>query len=77
MNKMVARLCAGFVALLAVGTITMPALAQQKTEISLSRQPGIFYMPSHIIEKLKLIEKHAAELGVPGVSTKWVTFSGM
>ena len=76
MNKMVARLCAGFVALLAVGTITMPALAQQKTEISLSRQPGIFYMPSHIIEKQKLIEKHAAELGVTGVTTKWVTFSG-
>ena len=33
-------------------------------------------MPSHIIEKQKLIEKHAAALGVPGVTTKWVTFSG-
>ena len=53
-----------------------PALAQQKTEISLSRQPGIFYMPSHIMEKQKLIEKHAAALGVPGVTTKWVNFSG-
>ncbi|MDB5503798.1 MAG: hypothetical protein JWR89_3700 [Tardiphaga sp.] len=54
----------------------LPAAAQQKTEISLSRQPGIFYMPSHIIEKQKLIEKHAAALGLPGVTTKWVTFSG-
>jgi sulfonate transport system substrate-binding protein len=52
------------------------ALAQQKTEIALSRQPGIFYMPSHIIEKQKLIEKHAATLGVPGITTKWLTFSG-
>jgi NitT/TauT family transport system substrate-binding protein len=42
-----------------------PAQAQQKSEIALSRQPGIFYMPSHIIEKQKLIEKHAAALGVP------------
>jgi NitT/TauT family transport system substrate-binding protein len=53
-----------------------PVQAQQKTEISLSRQPGIFYMPTHIIEKQKLIEKHAALLGVPGVTTKWISFSG-
>ena len=52
------------------------ALAQQKTEISLSRQPGIFYMPTHIIEKQKLIEKHTAALGLPGITTKWITFSG-
>ncbi|MET0219082.1 MAG: ABC transporter substrate-binding protein [Tardiphaga sp.] len=52
------------------------AQAQQKSEISLSRQPGIFYMPTHIIEKQKLIEKHAALLGVPGVTTKWISFSG-
>ena len=52
------------------------AHAQQKSEISLSRQPGIFYMPSHIMEKQKLIEKHAAALGLPGITTKWVTFSG-
>jgi NitT/TauT family transport system substrate-binding protein len=53
-----------------------PAVAQQKTEISLSRQPGILYMPTHIIEKQKLIEKHAAALGLPNITTKWVTFSG-
>src|SRR5205807_1550259 len=66
--------CAGAVAML----MLLPgsqASAQQKSEIALSRQPGIFYMPSHIMEKQKLIEKHAAALGVPGVSTKWLTFS--
>jgi NitT/TauT family transport system substrate-binding protein len=52
------------------------ASAQQKTEIALSRQPGIFYMPSHIMEKQKLIEKHAAALGLPAITTKWITFSG-
>jgi NitT/TauT family transport system substrate-binding protein len=76
MNNSVARIGAGLFALLAAGAITTPALAQQKTDISLSRQPGIFYMPSHIIEKQKLIEKHAAELGLSGLTTKWVTFSG-
>jgi NitT/TauT family transport system substrate-binding protein len=54
---------------------TMGAKAQAKTEISISRQPGILYMPTHVIEKQKLIEKHAEKLGVSGVSTKWVSFS--
>ncbi len=75
MNRMMGRIGAGLLAL-AVGIPASPGMAQQKTEISLSRQPGIFYMPTHIIEKQKLIEKHAATLGVPGVSTKWITFSG-
>src|SRR5437879_2434188 len=60
----------------AIALTAFAAQAQQKSEISLSRQPGIFYMPSHIMEKQKLIEKHAAALGVAGVTTKWVTFSG-
>ncbi len=50
--------------------------AQGKTEISITRQPGIIYLPTHIIEKQKLIEKHAARLGVAGVTTKWISFSG-
>jgi len=29
-----------------------------------------------IMEKNRLIEKHAASLGVPGVSTKWINLSG-
>jgi len=74
MNRMTWRALVG--AIVAIGLVQGPTVqAQQKTEISLSRQPGIFYMPSHIIEKQKLIEKHAAALGVPGVSAKWLTFS--
>jgi len=49
--------------------------AQSKSEISVSRQPGILYMPTHIIEKHKLIEKHAAALGVRDASVKWLSFS--
>jgi NitT/TauT family transport system substrate-binding protein len=51
------------------------AHAQQKTEITISRQPGILYMPTHIIEKNKLIEKYAAKLGVSGVNVTWVNFN--
>src|SRR6185503_8269752 len=76
MIKMMWRACAGAITAFAVVASALPAMAQQKSEISLSRQPGIFYMPSHIMEKQKLIEKHAATLGVPGVTTKWITLSG-
>ncbi|TGD97405.1 ABC transporter substrate-binding protein [Methylobacterium nonmethylotrophicum] len=67
---------AGF---LAAGTVLSgagPSLAQQKSEIAITRQPGIIYLPTHVIEKQGLIEKHAERLGVPGVKTKWITFSG-
>src|SRR6266852_777370 len=67
---------AGAVALLGLMASAPQALAQAKTEISLSRQPGIYYMPTHIIEKQKLIEKHAGLLGLPNITTKWITFSG-
>lgn len=76
MYGMIWRNCAGAIAVLAVMLSGTSASAQQKTEIALSRQPGIFYMPTHIIEKQKLIEKHTAALGLPGITTKWITFSG-
>ena len=34
--------------------------------------PAFSTCRSHIMEKQKLIEKHAAALGVPGVTTKWI-----
>lgn len=51
------------------------ATAQQKSEISISRQPGILYFPTHVIEKQQLIEKHAAKLGLANVSVKWMDFA--
>ncbi|MBA8878963.1 ABC transporter substrate-binding protein [Phyllobacterium myrsinacearum] len=50
--------------------------AQEKTEISITRQPGILYLASHVMETQKLIEKHAAEDGLKGVTVNWRTFSG-
>lgn len=72
----ITRICAGLAGIAGLVLSGLAAQAQQKTEIALSRQPGIFYMPSHIMEKQKLIEKHAAALGLPGITTKWITFSG-
>ena len=64
---------AGGAALVAAGA--MRAAAQQKSEITISRQPGILYLPTHIIEKHKLLEKHADKLGLAGTSVKWLSFS--
>lgn len=69
-------LCAVPMVLLIVLMWWCPAAAQQKNEISLSRQPGFPYLPSLIIEKQQLIEKHAKQLGLPTLKVNWVNFSG-
>lgn len=71
MKDMMWRAGWGAIAAIAITLSGERAQAQQKSEIALSRQAGIVYMPSHIMEKQKLIEEHAAALGVRGVSTKW------
>lgn len=65
---------AGFIALGALA-VAEKAAAQAKPEITISRQPGILYMPTHVIEKQKLLEKHAEKLGLTGITTKWMAFS--
>jgi NitT/TauT family transport system substrate-binding protein len=52
------------------------AIAQPKGEIVITRQPGILYLPSHVMEKQGLIEKEAAKLGVPGLKINWALLSG-
>lgn len=76
MKKQMRRLCAGVAAAVGLFAIASNASAQQKNEVSITRQPGIIYLPTHIVEKQQLIEKHAAWLGSPEVKGKWVTFSG-
>jgi len=52
------------------------ALAQQKSEIVITRQPGILYLPSHVMEKQRLIEQQAAKLGVPDLKVDWKLLTG-
>jgi NitT/TauT family transport system substrate-binding protein len=56
--------------------VPLPAAAQQKTEITITRQPGILYLPSHVMEKQKLIEREAAKQGVPNLVVHWANLSG-
>jgi NitT/TauT family transport system substrate-binding protein len=63
-------------ALAGVLALAAPAVAQEKTEISITRQPGILYLPSHVMEKQQLIEKEAAKLGIPNLKVTWASLSG-
>lgn len=56
--------------------LARPALAQAPTTVTITRQPSIIYMPSVIMERTRLVEEHAKKLGLPPLTTKWVTFNG-
>ena len=75
MNRLHVMLSFG-IALAGALTAAAPAGAQQKPEISITRQPGILYLPSHVMEKQQLIEKEAARLGVPNLKVTWASLSG-
>ena len=64
------------VALASLLLLPVPAAAQQKSDISITRQPGILYLPSHVMEKQQLIEKEAAKLGIPNLKVTWASLSG-
>ena len=63
-----------------LGALAMPALANtataQVTSIRLGKQYGLPFLPQMVMESLKLIEKHSANQGVPGLKTEWITMSG-
>lgn len=63
-------------ALLGLIGVADPAQAQGKPEIKITRQPGIVYLPSHIMEHRRLIEKQAERLGVAGAKVEWINFAG-
>jgi NitT/TauT family transport system substrate-binding protein len=62
MQKPKAGLIAALVVALAVGW-PMTALAQAQGKVRIAQQFGLSYLPLHVALELKLIEKHAKELG--------------
>lgn len=59
--------------LLVSGAISGAAHAQT---IKVTRQSGVIYLSTYVMEQRKLIEGRAAALGVPGLTVEWVAFSG-
>ena len=46
------------------------------TEIKIARQYGVSYLPLMLMQDQKLLEKHAAQLGIPDLKVSWVEFAG-
>jgi NitT/TauT family transport system substrate-binding protein len=64
-------------ALTAVAMLCVLAPASAETpEIRLAQQFSIGYLQLNIIERDKLIEKHAKALGIPEVKVSWLKFNG-
>src|SRR5438045_529244 len=55
--------------------VPLPAIAEPAA-LSVAKEYGIGYLPYMIMEHEKLVEKHAAALGVPPLSVTWQTFGG-
>lgn len=51
------------------------AYAQEKHEITITKQPSILYLPALVMEKQGLIEKAAAKEGVKDLKVNWRSFS--
>jgi len=76
MQVLMSRLFAVLAAFVGLVALSQDAGAQEKKEITISRQPGINYMPTHIMAQQKLVEKHAAKLGVPDLKINWIMLGG-
>jgi NitT/TauT family transport system substrate-binding protein len=71
------RLVVFFSTLLALFAMLASASARAElSEIRIARQYGVSYLPLMIIQDQKLLEKHAAQLGVPNLKVSWVEFAG-
>ncbi len=70
MNKTIA-----FVGLAATLALSSPAAAQIP-EVRIARQFSMGYLQFNVIEHEKLIQKHAAALGIPEVKVSGVRFNG-
>jgi NitT/TauT family transport system substrate-binding protein len=43
------------------------------SELKITKQPGLLFAPMLLMEHGELVEKHAAQAGVPGLKASWLT----
>ena len=53
-----------------------PARAEGPPTIRVARIQGVNFLPMQVMQKRKLVEKHAALLGLPGGTAEWFDFAG-
>src|SRR5256885_13831036 len=68
--SLLSRFAAGLVAF-ATLVAAAPAPAAESTEFRIGRQPGLVYLQAIIMEEKKLVEKHAAALGLKELKVEY------
>lgn len=61
------------VALCLTGSVASRA---EVSEVTIARQPSLGHLPLMVMQERKLLEAKAAELGLPALAVKYVTFAG-
>jgi NitT/TauT family transport system substrate-binding protein len=56
--------------------LSLVPAAAETNQIRASKQYGLSYLPLMIMEDQKLVEKHAAALGLKDITVSWVTLGG-
>ena len=46
------------------------------SEITIAQQYGVSFLPLMVMEKSALVEQHATQLGLPGITVKWAKVAG-
>ena len=60
-------------------TLTAVAATNARAEVSeitIAQQYGVSFLPLMVMERSKLVEQHAAKLGLSGVTVKWAKVAG-
>ena len=52
------------------------SVPQEQTELRISKQYGLGYLPLVVLEGKKLLEKNAREAGLGELKVEWITFGG-
>jgi sulfonate transport system substrate-binding protein len=63
------------VAAVVLGALALPAAAEQ-SEINVAQQYGVSFLPLMVMEREKLVEKHAKAQGLGDVKVNWVKVAG-
>src|SRR5919112_1864362 len=63
-------------ALLAMPALARSAFAEEVSSITLIKQHGLPYLPLMLMEQHRLVEKHAARLGIANLKTDYRTLGG-
>jgi len=66
--------------LLALPALALPSLGRgaqaEASGVRIVKQYGLPHVPLMVMEHQKLVEKHAARLGLPNITTQWPTLGG-